>query len=162
MSWYFFYKNLSLFNMQFSRYMGKIKTWKLSWKLVFISSFQRLILSRACTWPKGQRPWGAHVSRMRDAVFTAPDWYLSVIRMLNPLSPLITGKNQLYFLFLFLNSGIHLLSHAVSSIVPSAAYVLTVVFGMGTGVSHMRINTRNLLASFLKDSTVSKTPTLLP
>ena len=39
------------------------------------------------------------------------------------------------------NSGSHLLSHAVSSIVSSAAYVLTVVFGMGTGVSHKRIAT---------------------
>ena len=34
-----------------------------------------------------------------------------------------------------------LLSHTVSSIVPSAAYGLTVVFGMGTGVSHKRITT---------------------
>ena len=41
-----------------------------------------------------------------------------------------------------LKSGSHLLSHAVSSIVPSAAYVLTVVFGMGTGVSRKRIATR--------------------
>ncbi len=40
-----------------------------------------------------------------------------------------------------IESGIHLLSHAVSSIVPSAAQVLTVVFGMGTGVSHNRIGT---------------------
>ena len=32
-------------------------------------------------------------------------------------------------------SGSHLLSHAVSSIVPSAAKVLTVVFGMRTSVS---------------------------
>ena len=40
-----------------------------------------------------------------------------------------------------MESGTHLLSHAVSSIVPSAAYVLTVVFGMGTGVSHKRIGT---------------------
>ena len=38
-------------------------------------------------------------------------------------------------------SGTHLLSHIVSNIVPSAAYVLTVVFGMGTGVSHKRIGT---------------------
>ena len=38
-------------------------------------------------------------------------------------------------------SGSHLLSHAVSSIVPSAAYVLTIVFGMGTGVSLKRIVT---------------------
>ena len=40
-------------------------------------------------------------------------------------------------------SGSHLLFHAVSSIVPSAAMVLTIVFGMGTGVSPWRIGTRN-------------------
>ena len=38
-------------------------------------------------------------------------------------------------------SGSHLLSHVVSNIVPSAARVLTVVFGMGTGVSPGRIAT---------------------
>ena len=37
--------------------------------------------------------------------------------------------------------GSHLLSHTVASIVPSAAYVLTIVFGMGTGVYHKRIAT---------------------
>ena len=42
-------------------------------------------------------------------------------------------------------SGSHLLSHAVSSIVSSAAYVLTNVFGMRTGVSHKRIATRHIL-----------------
>ena len=47
-----------------------------------------------------------------------------------------------------IESGIHLLSHAVSSIVPSAAQVLTVVFGMGTGVSPERIDTRNMKLSF--------------
>ena len=44
----------------------------------------------------------------------------------------------------FYNSGSHLLSHTVSSAVPSAAWVLTIVFGMGTGVSPKRIATRNL------------------
>ena len=39
------------------------------------------------------------------------------------------------------DSGSHLLSHAVSSIVSSAALVLTVVFGMGTGISPERIAT---------------------
>ena len=39
-------------------------------------------------------------------------------------------------------SGSHLLSHIVSNIVPSAAQVLTIVFGMGTGVSPERIGTR--------------------
>ena len=47
----------------------------------------------------------------------------------------------------FLWSGAHLLSHIVSNAVPSAACVLTVVFGMGTGVSHKRIDTRNMLLS---------------
>ena len=42
-------------------------------------------------------------------------------------------------------SGSHLLSHTVSNTVPSAAYVLTIVFGMGTGVSHKRIATRNFV-----------------
>ena len=41
-------------------------------------------------------------------------------------------------------SGSHLLSHTVSSIVPSAAYGLTSVFGMRTGISRKRIATRNL------------------
>ena len=45
------------------------------------------------------------------------------------------------FEWLFYESGTHLLSHIVSNIVPSAAYVLTVVFGMGTGVSHKRLST---------------------
>ena len=39
-------------------------------------------------------------------------------------------------------SGGHLLSRTVSSAVPSAAWVLTVVFGMGTGVAPMRIAAR--------------------
>ena len=38
--------------------------------------------------------------------------------------------------------GSRLLSHTVSSIVPSAVWVLTIVFGMGTGVSPRRIATR--------------------
>ena len=38
-------------------------------------------------------------------------------------------------------SGSHLLSHTVSSAVPSAAWGLTGVFGMGTGVSPKRIAT---------------------
>ena len=48
---------------------------------------------------------------------------------------------------LFFKSGGHLFSHIVSNIVPSAAYVLTVVFGMGTGVSHKRITTRNVFGT---------------
>ena len=46
----------------------------------------------------------------------------------------------------FFDSGGHLLSRTVSSEVPSAAWVLTVVFGMGTGVSPTRIAARSLRA----------------
>ena len=42
-----------------------------------------------------------------------------------------------------LDSGDHLLSQAASHQVPSTAQVLTVVFGMGTGVSPERIITGN-------------------
>ena len=53
---------------------------------------------------------------------------------------------------IFYKSGSHLLFHTVSSAVSSAAYVLTVVFGMGTGVSRKRITTGHLLS--LNNSTV--------
>ena len=39
-------------------------------------------------------------------------------------------------------SGTRLFFHIVSNIVPSAVQVLTVVFGMGTGVAPARIGTR--------------------
>ena len=50
-------------------------------------------------------------------------------------------------------SGSHLSSHAVSSIVFSAAQVLTNVFGMGTGVTPVRIATGNLF-DYLGNQTV--------
>ena len=97
---------------------------------------------------------------------------LSAIRRYNPLYPLITGKTSYpnsasplmwvtpflvpFYLIAFSPAlffrvpGSHLLSHAVSSIVSSAASVLTNVFGMGTGVSPKRIATGNLLLSELR------------
>ena len=54
-------------------------------------------------------------------------------------------------LITFFKSGTHLLSHTVTSIVPSAAYVLTIVFGMGTGVSHRRIATGIHASSFYEE-----------
>ena len=54
------------------------------------------------------------------------------------------NQNNLIF-----KSGSHLLSHTVSSIVSSAVWVLTIVFGMGTGVSPKRISTRKVLSSIL-------------
>ena len=62
--------------------------------------------------------------------------------------------------FFFFKSGGHLLSHTVSSAVPSAACVLTVVFGMGTGVSHKRIATRKITLAFdsFDNSTINNNP----
>ena len=72
--------------------------------------------------------------------------------------------HRLFSLNLFKGSGSHLLSHAVSSIVSSAASVLTIVFGMGTGVSPKRIATGNVVIKFfLGNSTVKhKSLLLLP
>ena len=56
------------------------------------------------------------------------------------------------------NSGSHLLSHTVSSAVPSAAQVLTFVFGMGTGVPPARIATSIYLLSH-DNSTVKHSST---
>ena len=60
-------------------------------------------------------------------------------------------------------SGSHLLSHTVTSIVSSAAFVLTIVFGMWTGVSQKRIATRSMmlftpdcLLSFRQSSLITK------
>ena len=52
------------------------------------------------------------------------------------------NQNNLIF-----KSGSHLLSHTVSSIVSSAVWVLTIVFGMCTGVSPKRIATRIVFTS---------------
>ena len=60
---------------------------------------------------------------------------------LEPPTSRLSGVRSNQLSYKPINPGILLLSHAVSSIVPSAAYVLTVVFGMGTGVSHKRIGT---------------------
>ena len=60
------------------------------------------------------------------------------------LDPLLARQVLSQLSYTPIDCGIHLLSRAVSSKVPSAAYVLTIVFGMGTGVSHKRIDTTNL------------------
>ena len=70
------------------------------------------------------------------------------------LNPLIAHKS-------FLWSGSHLLSHTVSSIVSSAVWVLTIVFGMCTGVSPKRIATRNSLY-FVKPLEVASQLLLYP
>ncbi len=81
-------------------------------------------------------------------------WYLLPVGLngLEPSTSRLSGvrSNQLSYkpvcsIFRELRAGSHLLSHAVSSVVSSAAYVLTIVFGMGTGVSHKRITTGKYL-----------------
>ena len=66
---------------------------------------------------------------------------------LEPPTSRLSGVRSNRLSYKPIESGTHLLSHAVSSIVPSADYVLTVVFGMGTGVSHKRIGTGILVLS---------------
>ena len=56
-------------------------------------------------------------------------------------------------------SGSRLLSHAVSSIVPSAARIFTVVFGMGTGVTSARIATRQIYQGYISTSHENMTET---
>ena len=99
------------------------------------------------------------------------DWCLSVIRKLNLLNSLITGKtsylnnaslwirlassdarfiyNKISLSYVCFKSGSHLLSHTVSSIVSSAVWVLTIVFWMCTGVSPKRIATRIVFTSWI-------------
>ena len=60
------------------------------------------------------------------------------------LDPLLARQVLSQLSYTPIKSGSHLLSHAVSSIVPSASWVLTIVFGMGTGVSPKRITTRKV------------------
>ena len=64
---------------------------------------------------------------------------------LEPPTSRLSGVRSNRLSYKPIGSGIHLSSHAVSSIVFSAAYVLTVVFGMGTGVSPKRIATGKIL-----------------
>ena len=78
--------------------------------------------------------------------------YKPILGFLNPsgdeeirtLDPLLARQVLSQLSYIPIWSGIHLLSHTVSNAVPSAACVLTVVFGMGTGVSHKRIGTRKV------------------
>ena len=64
------------------------------------------------------------------------------------LDPLLARQVLSQLSYIPIWSGSHLLSHTVSSAVPSADQVLTVVFGMGTGVSPKRITTRNVVIQF--------------
>ena len=68
---------------------------------------------------------------------------LPTSRLSGVRSNLLSYKPSFYICKILFYSGARLFSHAVSSIVPSAVRLFTVVFGMGTGVSSGRIGTRN-------------------
>ena len=53
--------------------------------------------------------------------------------------------SQLSYTPIYYKSGSRLFFHTVASIVPSAVQGLTVVFGMGTGISPARIATRQII-----------------
>ena len=67
------------------------------------------------------------------------------------LDPLLARQALSQLSYTPISSGTHLLSHAVPSVVSSAVRGLTIVFGMGTGVSPGRIGTRNLFSNILMD-----------
>ena len=120
--------------MQFSRYIAKRifsalnacihKLWNILFHNVPARDQKNLVLKAQC--------------KHSDCLFhqSSENWIPSILWSL--VKPV----------FLFSNSGSHLLSHIVSNAVPSAAWVLTIVFGMGTGVTPKRIATRNVTSSF--------------
>ena len=63
---------------------------------------------------------------------------------LEPPTSRLSGvrSNLLSYKPLYFKSGSRLFFHTVASIVPSAVQGLTVLFGMGTGISPARIATR--------------------
>ena len=73
-----------------------------------------------------------------------PDFFRNGDEEIRTLDPLLARQVLSQLSYIPKGSGSHLLSHTVSSAVPSAALVLTIVFGMGTGVSPKRIATRNI------------------
>ena len=66
---------------------------------------------------------------------------------LEPPTSRLSGVRSNQLSYKPVGSRSHLLSRSVSRQVPSAVPVLTVVFGMGTGVSPARIATRNIYFS---------------
>ena len=63
---------------------------------------------------------------------------------LEPPTSRLSGVRSNQLSYKPIGFGGHLLSHTVSSAVPSAVQVFTIVFGMGTGVTPERIATKKL------------------
>ena len=81
---------------------------------------------------------------------------------LEPPTSRLSGVRSNRLSYKPIESGSHLLSHIVSNIVPSAAQVLTIVFGMRTGVTPERIATGNLLLLSLTTKLAIQPLLLLP
>ena len=93
---------------------------------------QLLVCSSVCSF-QGTIQFAELLQRLGLSGLEPPTSRLSGVR-----SNRLSYKPSLFYKF-----GSHLLSHTVTSAVPSAAWVLTIVFGMGTGVSPRRIGTGN-------------------
>ena len=91
----------------------------------------------------------AAISDQKAPVLLSGFWSKSLLRRY---------KKEIYIK----KSGTRLFFHTVSSIVPSAVQVLTVVFGMGTGVAPARIGTRLIYKfSQIYDTLTEMQPLLL-
>ena len=84
--------------------------------------------------------FGLCASRINPAHFRV----LVGLSGLEPPTSRLSGVRSNRLSYEPIDSGDHLLSQAASHQVPSTAQVLTVVFGMGTGVSPERIITGNM------------------
>ena len=148
MSWYFSYHFVSC--MRFSRYIlfwlfyqsSEIKISFHLWSLVNPVMLNSTALLVGLTW--------RYFPLINTTIF-----HLSLCSCLY-----LYKKSFRLFSYRF---GSHLLSHTVSSAVPSASQVLTIVFGMGTGVSPGRIATEKFctLWALITKQQISFNPLLL-
>ena len=130
MSWYF----LSYICMQFSRYI-KMQGSHLCWLSEQSVEITRFELVTSCLQGRRSPNWAIPPKVL----------YKVGLSGLEPPTSRLSGvrSNRLSYKpsYFSLKFGSHLLSHTVTSAVPSAAWVLTIVFGMGTGVTPKRIAT---------------------
>ena len=154
--------------MQFSRYIPNVNEWKTiaCGKLAYLSKIAFSYIWHVMSWPTEPQVLEVHIciwltvlSVIRNLnlfkslitgkssyMLTAlPCWlgwcnYFQMLTVFFFVTSVSIWKAFAYFTYGF---GSHLLSHTVTSAVPSAAWVLTIVFGMGTGVSPKRIATES-------------------